>query len=478
MSLRRSLTFKLIAAFLGVSLLAVALVVAVNVIAASVEFNRFISQEAQSDFTVFVADYYTSSGSLQGIDDALRQRLESRPPAPAGASTFEIRRILPFGLADPTGSVVLPGDGYRVGATVPTAQLSAGTRVLVNGQVVGIVLPFTRTPPRNRAQEQYLERTATTLLLAAGGAALVAVLLGIMLARTITRPVRELTLAAERLARGELNQTVRVQSRDEVGQLAAAFNRMSADLARADVTRRQMTADIAHELRNPLTVIGGYLDAMRSGDLEPTPARLEAVYMEIAHLEGIVQDLRTLSLAEAGALALDRAPVLVQELLPRLSARFMPQAARQKITLSVDAPQSLPAVHVDDTRLTQVLDNLLTNALQHTPEGGRIKLTATAAPDALQIAVSDTGPGIAPEVLPRIFERFYRGDPSRATDARSSGLGLAIARALVDAHGGRIRAQSELGRGTTFYIELPRVADRPVAGTRPPAAGTEQLQPV
>src|SRR5581483_852118 len=386
--MRRSLMWKLIAAFLGVSLLAVALVAVIGGFFAANEFNSFISQEARGNFIVFVNGYYQTNGSLNGIDDALRQRFENR--------TVDEPRLFPFPLADSNGKVVLGGGGYDLGTQAPAAQYSAGTRVIVNGRVIGVVLPFASPVPRNRAQEQYIQRTGTTLVIAAVGAAFVAIVLGVLLARTITRPMRELTLAAQRLARGELGQTVRVESRDEVGELATAFNQMSADLQRSDRTRRQMTADIAHELRNPLTVIGGYLDAMRTGDLQPTPLRLEAVYDEIQHLEHIIEDLRTLSLADAGALVLNRQPITPDELLIRVASRYAPQAAQKLIALSVQAENNLPNVRVDEARMTQVLDNLLSNALHHTPAGGSIRLAANAQNNVVRMEIADTGEGIAP----------------------------------------------------------------------------------
>jgi len=452
--IRRSLMLKLIAAFLGVSLVAIALVAFFGWLSATNEFNRFISQEAEANFVVFVTNYYNANGSLNGIEDSLRARYLSQTQ-----DTQDPPRFPPFGLADPNGIVVLRGDSYTLGLPAPATDFANGTHILVNGKLIGVVLPWSRPAPRNRAQVQYLERTGTTLAMAAGAAALFAIVCGLLLARTIVRPVRELTTAAQRMAKGELGYNVRVQSRDEVGQLAAAFNQMSTDLKRADQTRRQMTADIAHELRNPLTVIGGYLDAMRVGDLQPTPPRLAAVYAEIQHLEHIVEDLRTLSLADAGALALNRQTVGVNDLLERLATRYAPQAAQRQIYLRVEPAPTDAVVDVDEARMMQVLDNLMTNALRHTQGGGEIAVKAETTVDTVRIRVTDSGEGIAPEDLPRVFERFYRGDRARTAEQGSSGLGLAIAKALVEAHSGKIGVESELGKGATFIVELARVRE-------------------
>ena len=455
-SMTHSLTFKLIAAFMGISLGAIALVAVLSWLASTNEFSRFVSQQAQDDFVVFVTDYYNQNATLTNIDQSIRMQVERVPggavvPGEPGVQV----RLVPFALANPDGVVVNPSEGYRVGERVPAQLFTAGTKIYNDGQVIAVMLPRPPPIPRNRAQEQFVERTLNTLLISAGGAALLAIVFGVVLARTITRPVKDLTSAAQRMAKGELGQTVRVQSDDEVGELASAFNQMSSDLARSDQVRRQMTADIAHELRNPLTVISGYLDAMRNGDLQPTPKRLDSVYEEIQQLERIVEDLRTLSLADAGALVLNRYEIAPRDLLQRVANRFAPQADPKKITLTVATEGTLPLLSIDEPRMMQVLDNLVSNALQHTPEGGQVRLKAEQIGNAVQIGVSDTGVGIAPEDLPHVFERFYRGDRARPTEEGSSGLGLAIAKALVEAHGGTIRVESTVGAGTTFSIELP-----------------------
>jgi signal transduction histidine kinase len=293
------------------------------------------------------------------------------------------------------------------------------------------------------------------LLYAALGATLIALPLGLLLARTLTRPLRELTAASRAMAQGDLEQSVTVRSQDELGELALAFNQMSAELARANQARRQMTADIAHDLRTPLTVIKGYAEALRDEDLPPTTATFDTIYWEAEHLSHLIEDLRTLSLVDAGELTLNCRPASPRDLLERTAAAYLPQARGLGIALHVDPAPGLPPVHVDPERLAQVLGNLVGNALRHTPGGGRITLAAGQLAGSIHLIVQDTGTGIAPDDLPHVFDRFYRGDAARETDEGESGLGLAIAKSLVEAHGGTISVSSTRGEGTTFVIALP-----------------------
>jgi signal transduction histidine kinase len=286
-------------------------------------------------------------------------------------------------------------------------------------------------------------------------ATVIALIVGVLLASSLTRPLRELTAAIRSMARGELGQEVPVRSQDELGALTAAFNQMSADLARANEARRQMTADIAHDLRTPLTVLSGYIESLRDGVLQPSRARYDTLYAEAQHLQRLVDDLRTLSLADAGELDLNRQTMPPEDLLERLRATYAHQAGQAGIALEVQTEADLPEIDLDPDRMIQVLGNLISNALRYTPQGGRIALIAQAQNGNVRLMVRDTGQGIPPEALPRIFDRFYRGDASRQQQEGESGLGLAIARSIIEAHGGTIAVDSELGRGTVFTIELP-----------------------
>ncbi|HLE89893.1 MAG TPA: ATP-binding protein, partial [Anaerolineales bacterium] len=297
--------------------------------------------------------------------------------------------------------------------------------------------------------------------------AVIALLLGTFLSRTLTRPIRELTQATHAVSEGDLSQQVPVRSSDELGELAKAFNKMSAELSRSVNVRRQMTADIAHELRTPLSLILGHAEAVHDGVLQPTRENFEIIREEAARLEHLVNDLRTLSLADAGELTISLQTIEPQRLIHEVASLYQYQTQRKNISLDLDIASTLPNIEVDPGRMTQVLTNILDNALRHTPEGGRITLSAKQVDDQVELSVQDSGPGLKTEDLDRIFERFYRTDSSRQRDGAvpgGSGLGLAIAKSIVQAHGGQLSAEtsarlspgSEAGTGLRIAVALPK----------------------
>jgi two-component system sensor histidine kinase BaeS len=284
---------------------------------------------------------------------------------------------------------------------------------------------------------------------------LIALLLGLLLARTLTRPVAALTEATRAMAAGDLHQVVDVQSRDEIGELAQSFNHMSADLARASTLRKQMTADLAHDLRTPLSILSGYTEGLQEERLNGSPAIFAIMHDEVQHLQRLVDDLRTLSLADAGELPLNLRLVDPAALVERTALSHYITAQERGVEIRVDAVANLPSVHVDTDRMAQVLNNLVGNALTHTA-AGTIHLTARTQNGSVALAVQDAGAGIAAEDLPFVFDRLYRGDKARQRSREgSSGLGLAIAKAIVEAHGGTITVDSAPGQGSTFTVILP-----------------------
>jgi signal transduction histidine kinase len=282
-----------------------------------------------------------------------------------------------------------------------------------------------------------------------------AFMIGSITFRRFGRPMSEIFSAIDSVAEGDLSVRVPEHYPHQFNRFAQRFNYMIAELERAETQRRNLTADIAHELRTPLHIIQGNLEGMLDGVYEPTPENINNTLDETKLLSRLVNDLQTLSLAEAGQLPLHLTRFLLADLLNDIHSSFSSQAASLKISLNVKTADPPREITADYDRLNQVLSNLVSNALRHTPEGGAVFLEAESSSNGARIVIKDTGSGIPQEDLPYIFDRFWRGDRSRTRDGSHSGLGLAIARQLIHAHNGTITAESEIGMGTTFVIELP-----------------------
>ncbi|NPV87133.1 MAG: HAMP domain-containing histidine kinase [Anaerolineae bacterium] len=472
--MRRSLAWKMVLAFMLVALLTAGLLVLFIRIRSVEHLSSLIVDQKTLELQKNLETYYSLHGSWEGLEEDWSQVYPGAPfvipfagggaPPPNAGANFpppqEGENSDPprmFILADASGDVVVPAEpGFPVKMPLPAEEIASGTPVEVNGQRVGTIVFLRRPPHFTAAENRYLQRFNTALLYATGLALLAALGLGMWMARRMLRPLRHLTEAAQNIARGNYGTTVNVRSDDEIAHLAESFNAMSQEVARANQLRRQMTADIAHDLRTPLTVIGGYIESMRDGVLEASPERLHLIYTEIERLQNLVGDLRMLSLADAGELTLNPQRMTPAYLLERACAPYRELAEQNKVKLRVAAADNLPEVMVDEARMMQVFDNLISNALRYTPAGGEITLSAMEEGEAVLLCVEDTGCGIPPEDLPHLFERFYRGDRSRHAEDGETGLGLSIARALVEAHGGSIRAESAQGKGTRMVITLPR----------------------
>ena len=304
----------------------------------------------------------------------------------------------------------------------------------------------------------FLHDLRWSLVLAGLGGVVLAGLAATVVARRITAPLRALQATSRAIAAGDASQRAAVHGRDEIAELAETFNEMAEALAAQDRTRKQFAADVAHELNTPLAVLQAEIEALQDGLTEPTATSLTSLHEETEMLRRIIDDLRMLSLADVGQLPLEATPCAVAPVVERAVRAVQTFADRAGVALRVDLSPGLPDARMDARRIEQVLINLVSNAVRHTPAQGSVTVQATAEESALRVAVIDTGAGIPAPDLPYVFNRFYRADPSRSRATGGSGLGLAIARQLVQAHGGAIAARNNAGRGATLTFTLPLAA--------------------
>jgi two-component system sensor histidine kinase BaeS len=447
----RSVRFKLTLAILIVGLLGLAVGGVFASRRASGAFQQFTFTRNQEGLVANLVSYYEENGNWDGLPGFF-------PPSGANARgnpNIPLREPGALLIADADGRVIMPGPGRHVGDRLSANVLADATPIESGGVTVGwLVVPEDAFAP-TRGEERFLSQLNAALIVGSLGAFALSVILGAILARSLTRPLQDLTEATRAVADGDLQRQVQVRSRDEVGILAASFNRMSAALDRSQRLRRQMTADIAHDLRTPLSIIVGHLDAIDEGVLQPDTQTIDIMRDEATRLAHLIEDLRTLSLADAGELSLTRSPADLGALLQRSATAHQPVAQAAGIELAVDVEPDLPVLNFDSERMTQVFGNLLDNALLHTPKGGRIALSAKADGAGAEVRVRDSGPGIPQAELELVFERLYRSDASRQRNAGGSGLGLAIAKSIVEAHSGTIHAESATGDGTTMVVTLP-----------------------
>lgn len=487
----RRLWVKLLGAFTLIIILGVGTTVLLTRQGAATRFSHFMAGDQmfqpeylQEDLAV----YYQAQGSWQGIAAAFPQVI--RHASSGGMMGGMMGHAMgmynsAIVLLDESGQVVA-----RMGSRAASSrgqgnrgQNSGGQNradpagqpwpIRVDGRQVGMLLidgePMSDVDGSGNTLLSGVTRAALIAGLLAG---LVAFALAIVLVRQITHPLTELNDATQRIAQGDLTARVPREGVDELGQLGGAFNRMASALETQETLRRNLMADVAHELRTPLTAIQGTVEALQDGIFPLTAEGLDPIHEETLLLGRLVEDLRTLAQAEAGHLSLNLADVDVGELTERIVVGQLSVAQQAGVALSWRVETGLPTLLGDNQRIAQVLSNLLSNALRHTPAGGTIEVTVSSTQDlsgfpkpgrsdsspGLLLSVQDSGPGIEPADLPHIFDRFYRGDPSRSRGTGGSGLGLTIARQLVEAHDGRIWAESPPRgevKGSIFCVWLP-----------------------
>ncbi len=456
MSQRFPFALKLGLSFLIVILVSVALVYFLTARSLTADFAGFREQSKKHlarQICCLLAEYRILTGSWVGVDRLLATQytvmvdgqLIVRRTSLVGRS---------FSLANETGKVFISTEQDRVGTILSEQEMVDGIPIEAEDNRLGTLLLGGIGSVLDPAEEEFLGSAKRSALIGGGIASGVALLLSFFLIAQVLSPLRLLSRATERIAHGDLSSRVALKARDEFGQLGRSFNRMIDNLRRSETIRQTMTADIAHELRTPVSIIQGNLEAILDGVYQPTTEAIAPIYEEVLHLGGLIDDLRDLALAEAGELRLNKEPTDLVALVSQVTETVR-ASSEQEPNLHVEADSSLPKVTVDPKRIHQVLANLLSNALRVTPQEGEIRVDLSRAGEEIELRVTDSGPGIVAEDLPHLFERFYRGDRARSRAAGGSGLGLAIAKQWVEAHGGRIWAENSGTGGARFVVRIP-----------------------
>lgn len=479
---RPSLFVRLMGAFALVILVGIIVVSVIANQATTNEFHQLMFQGEMvriQDLANELAGYYRTRGSWDGLQTTLTRGAnpwDNMMGAPQNGAMMQggmmsgmmnedmnwmssgwmmdSTRVL---VADARGTVVADSASRQLGMSLSSAALASGTSIRSDGQTVGtlVVESDMLDGILDPASQQFLTQVNRSLLLAGLLAGLIALGLGFVLFRQITAPLNALASASDKIAAGDLTARAPLRGDDEIARVARSFNAMADNLAHSETARRNMLADIAHELRNPIGVIQGQLEAMMDGVFPMDAATIASLHDDTLLLARLVGDLRELSLADAGQLTLTREPTNLQELIERVVNAFQPQAHEQQVTLTTILATDIPSLNLDAHRIEQVLRNLVSNALRYTPANGNVSVKLARAGNFARVEVRDTGTGIAPDALPHVFERFWRADKSRTRAQGGTGLGLAIAKQWIEAHGGQIGVESKVQQGTTFWFTLP-----------------------
>jgi signal transduction histidine kinase len=452
---RLTLAFGLVAA------VAIIVVAVLSNYQVSTQFRQFMNrtQVMESPLAPALADYYAQNGSWAGVESIFDENTQGMG---MGRGQGMRRGAPKFVLADASGRVVYAESGASVPAQLDRQDLAEALPIVWQNETIGHLFFDSSSSGQmmTTAAQSFLDQINRILFQAGIVAGILAVIMGLIIARGLSAPLGRLATAARRISHGELGQRVPVKGADEIADVAGAFNDMAAHLQESETLRRNLVADVAHELRTPLSVIQGNLQAILDDVYPMDKAEIAAIYDETLILNRLINDLRELAQAEAGQLSLNTQPTDLTALIESSADAFAELSREKNVALNVDVADALPVVPADPDRIRQVLHNFLSNALRHTPEGGTISLIANKieSPDQIKVIVSDSGPGIPTEDLPHVFDRFWRADRSRAREYGGSGLGLAIARQLVEAHSGQIGVESTgvPGQGSQFWFTLPK----------------------
>lgn len=453
---RLSFALKLGLSFVVVILVAIALVyfmTAHTITSRFAAYNEQTREQTAQQLCGLLAEYRLRTGTWLGAERLLSVQYQ----IVTNGQVIVRRTSLvggDFSLTDENRIVVISTQQDTIGTQLSKAEVASGYPIREGGKQIGTLVIDNRNSPLPPDEVEFLSSAKRSALVGGGIASGVALFLSIILITQVLSPLRLLTRATERIAHGDLSHRVVLKARDEFGRLGESFNRMIDNLSQSETVRKTMTADIAHELRTPVTIIQGNLEAILDGVYQADTETIAPIYEETLHLGRLIDDLRDLALAESGELRLSKEPTDVIALVNQV-VETVNSSLEEGPRVFVTAPDEIPPVSIDSMRIRQVLVNLLSNALRYTPSDMKIRVEIEVWESMLVLRVLDRGPGIPEDELPHLFERFYRGDEARTRAAGGSGLGLAIAKQWVEAHGGKITASNRADGGACFTILLP-----------------------
>jgi len=452
----RSISLKILLAFFTISLAGTGLFFIVARQYSNQEIRDYLFLQDQSSIAEWLAEQYKSNGSWDNLGT-------NKPPSQyIPEEEMRIGSVSPFILVDKDRIIIQGGSSrgrtsdFIKGESVTEENLVNALEIILNGEIIGWLIPSNNNRSQTNWQHPILDRMNELLLISAGGAILLALILAFVFSRSLSRPLKKLSAAAQVAATGDLSNKVDVKSKDEIGLLAKSFNQMMGDLENLISSQRQMTADIAHELRTPISVILGYTEGVHENVVQPTRETFEIVHDEALRLERMVKDLSLISKADVGELSLELLPVPVDSILMEIDRTSIALLQDKNIKLEINKISPQVYIVVDANRIIQVIRNLIENAVRYSPEKSTITIAVeTQNAQLVRFSIQDQGPGVPQPELPKIFDRFYRVEPSRTRDQYGAGLGLAIARSIIEKHGGTIHAESPPGEGLKVIFTLP-----------------------
>ncbi|MCG7587948.1 cell wall metabolism sensor histidine kinase WalK [Photobacterium sp. OFAV2-7] len=446
---------KLITTYLIISVLTAIFTYLLTYLTSEQRINALAKDYQLKEISQEVYNWYAAERQWKGFSDYFKTlhppRQHRKPDTSTSTHNGPIKR---HGVVTSEQKSLLHFLHFKPGDTVPKAYLANANEVRFDEKTVAWVIPVDAIGiSLNSEMQIFLTNIREILLIAVSVSVLISLLMGIVLARILLKPVESLTKASSAIADGNLQQQVPAYTDDEIGDLSRSFNKMSQDLVNADTQRRQITADIAHDLGTPVQVISGYIEMAQDGELELNQERIDTIADELEHIQRLLKDMSLLAQTDAKTLSLQLTKTSIKPLLERVVKLYSCQD--KQVKLSLDCPDFLPALVLDEDRIVQVLGNLISNALRHTPEGGEITIQSQTRDNQLTIQVVDNGCGISPEDLPLVFDRFYRSDPARNGSSGNMGLGLSISKGLVEMQGGKIGVKSDGKSGSCFLITFP-----------------------